>query len=110
MVVLGYARVSTDQQSRDQHDALTVAGAEWIFTGKRSGAREGLGCAGSDYGPRRARRGCGGARWARAQPVRDHVHDRDGDRSWCAAAVTTGGDRDDHSGREDARRCGWVVG
>lgn len=41
MSILGYARVSTDRQSLDQqHDALTTAGAERIFTDKRSGARD----------------------------------------------------------------------
>lgn len=41
MTVLGYARVSTERQSLDQqHDALNAAGAERIFTDKRSGARD----------------------------------------------------------------------
>jgi DNA invertase Pin-like site-specific DNA recombinase len=41
VTTLGYARVSTDRQSLDQqHDALTAAGAERIFTDKRSGARD----------------------------------------------------------------------
>lgn len=38
---LGYARVSTGQQSLDQqHDALRVAGVERIFQDKASGARD----------------------------------------------------------------------
>lgn len=38
---MGYARVSTDHQSRDQqHDALRAAACERIFTDKLSGVRE----------------------------------------------------------------------
>lgn len=40
MTLLGYARVSTDRQLLDQqHDALTAAGVQRIFTDKQSGAR-----------------------------------------------------------------------
>jgi DNA invertase Pin-like site-specific DNA recombinase len=41
MAILGYARVSTDHQSLDQqHDALTAAGVDRIFTDTMSGTRE----------------------------------------------------------------------
>jgi DNA invertase Pin-like site-specific DNA recombinase len=41
VALLGYARVSTDRQSLDQqHDALTTAGVEKVFSDKRSGARD----------------------------------------------------------------------
>ena len=41
MAILGYARVSTDHQSLDQqHDALTAAGCDRIFTDTMSGTRE----------------------------------------------------------------------
>jgi DNA invertase Pin-like site-specific DNA recombinase len=41
MATLGYARVSTDHQSLDQqHDALTAASVDRIFTDKISGTRE----------------------------------------------------------------------
>ena len=39
-MLVGYARVSTqDQKSELQHDALTGAGCEKVFTEKRSGAK-----------------------------------------------------------------------
>ena len=41
MSIVGYARVSTDHQSLDQqHDALTAAGCQRIFTDTLSGTRE----------------------------------------------------------------------
>lgn len=41
MAALGYARVSTDHQSLDQqHDALTAAGCDRIFTDTISGTQE----------------------------------------------------------------------
>jgi DNA invertase Pin-like site-specific DNA recombinase len=41
MATLGYARVSTDHQSLDQqHDALTAAGVDRVFTDKISGTRD----------------------------------------------------------------------
>jgi DNA invertase Pin-like site-specific DNA recombinase len=41
MAILGYARVSTDHQSLDQqHDALTAAGVDRVFTDKISGTRD----------------------------------------------------------------------
>jgi DNA invertase Pin-like site-specific DNA recombinase len=41
MATLGYARVSTDHQSLDQqHDALTAAGCDRIFTDTMSGTRD----------------------------------------------------------------------
>lgn len=40
MATLGYARVSTDHQSLDQqHDALSAAGVDRVFTDTMSGAR-----------------------------------------------------------------------
>lgn len=40
MAIIGYARVSTKHQTLDQqHDALTAAGVERVFTDKMSGAR-----------------------------------------------------------------------
>jgi DNA invertase Pin-like site-specific DNA recombinase len=41
MATLGYARVSTDHQSLDQqHDALTAAGVDRVFTDRISGTRD----------------------------------------------------------------------
>jgi DNA invertase Pin-like site-specific DNA recombinase len=41
MAILGYARVSTDHQSLDQqHDALTAAGVDRIFSDTISGTRD----------------------------------------------------------------------
>ncbi|MCA1704485.1 MAG: recombinase family protein [Actinobacteria bacterium] len=41
MATLGYARVSTDHQSLDQqHDALSAAGVDRVFTDKISGTRD----------------------------------------------------------------------
>jgi len=101
---VGYARVSTDHKALEaQHDALTAAGCERIFTDKLSGTRDGRpGLSGLlDY----TRAGdvvvVVALDWLGR--VGDHPHRRGADRGGSAAALAAGGDRILDRDRADAR-------